>query len=136
MNSLFFESEIVCSKLNYFWRYRPNSSMEGVEGGIFSKVPDWKPLFLLKIKLTKAQDPQIRKIMQTSSTGIRFLGLIPELKKSALMHWSMIMKMLLDIGENPSKVRCGWTILICCNYVWEVSQSVPLQKSFNIFTLI
>ena len=29
---------------------RPNSSMEGDEGGIFSKAPDWKSL-LLKIKI-------------------------------------------------------------------------------------
>ena len=25
--------------------------MEGDEGGMFSKAPDWKPLFLLKIKI-------------------------------------------------------------------------------------
>ena len=32
----------------YFWMSRPNSSMEGDEGGIFSKAPDWKSL---KIKI-------------------------------------------------------------------------------------
>ena len=31
--------------------YWPNSFMKGDEGGIFSKAPDWKTLFLLKIKI-------------------------------------------------------------------------------------
>ena len=35
--------------LTYFWISTTNSSMEGDEGGIFSKPPDWKPLFLLKV---------------------------------------------------------------------------------------
>ena len=34
-----------------FWISRPNSSMRRDERGIFSKAPDWKPLFLLKIKI-------------------------------------------------------------------------------------
>ena len=38
-------------RLNYLWISRPNSFMEGDEGGMFSKAPDWKPLFLLKIKI-------------------------------------------------------------------------------------
>ena len=38
-------------RLIYLWIYRPNSFMEGDEGGMFSKAPDWKPLFSLKIKI-------------------------------------------------------------------------------------
>ena len=30
---------------------RPYSFMQEDEGGIFSKATDWKPLFLLKIKI-------------------------------------------------------------------------------------
>ena len=52
----FLEREVfVLFKLIYFWIAWPNSYMERDEGGIFSKVPDWKPLFLLKIKLNKTQ---------------------------------------------------------------------------------
>ena len=35
----------------YTWSCFLNSSIEGDEGGIFSKTPDWKSLFLLKIKI-------------------------------------------------------------------------------------
>ena len=34
-----------------YWKEMKNSFMKGDEGGNFSKVPDWKPLFLLKIKI-------------------------------------------------------------------------------------
>ena len=37
-------------KLIYFWISARNSSMEE-DGGIFSKALDWKPLFLLKVKI-------------------------------------------------------------------------------------
>ena len=56
-------------KLIYLWISRPNSSVETNEGDIFNKVPDWKPLLLLKIKI-KTQAGQIRNIMQPSSTFI------------------------------------------------------------------
>ena len=38
-------------KLVYFWIFRPNSSIEEDQGGIFSKDPEWKPLFFRKIKI-------------------------------------------------------------------------------------
>ena len=47
---LSFRKEKSCFKLIYIWIPRPISSMEGDEGDIFSKAPDWKLLFLLKIK--------------------------------------------------------------------------------------
>ena len=34
--------------------------MKGAEGGIISKAPDWKTLFLLKIKSKKTQAAQIK----------------------------------------------------------------------------
>ena len=42
---LAFKVDLVC------FCYWPNSLMKGDEGGIFSKAPNWKTLFLLKIKL-------------------------------------------------------------------------------------
>ena len=35
----------------FFFCYWPKSFMEGDEGDVFSKAPDWKPLFSLKIKM-------------------------------------------------------------------------------------
>ena len=63
----------------YFWVHRPNSSMKGDEGGIFSKASDWK--FLIKIKI-KTQAAQIRNTIQPSSTFIRISVPIPEVKKN------------------------------------------------------
>ena len=42
-----------CIFLVYFC-YWPNSFMKGDEGGIFSKAPDWKTLFLLKMEYFNA----------------------------------------------------------------------------------
>ena len=35
----------------FFFCYWPKSFMKGDEGDVFSKAPDWKPLFSLKIKM-------------------------------------------------------------------------------------
>ena len=40
-------------KLIYFWISRSNSSRKGDEGGIFSKAPDWNPLWQAKSMLPK-----------------------------------------------------------------------------------
>ena len=80
----------------YFWKSKwENSSMEGDKVGIFSKVPDWKPLFLLKLNKTEA--PQTKT---TSRKFIRISGPIPNVEN---LHWSMIMKILLHIQNSPSK---------------------------------
>ena len=41
--------------------------MKGGEGGIFSKAPDWKLFFLLKIKLQAAQE--VKKIWSDQWLG-------------------------------------------------------------------
>ena len=44
--------------------------VEGDEGGIFRKAPDWKSLFSLKIKVKKKLSTvQIGNTMQSSSTS-------------------------------------------------------------------
>ena len=86
-------------KLIYFWIPRQNSSMEGDEVGIFSNVPDWKPLFLLKIKVNKTQAAQTKT---SSSTLFRISRPILKVKN---LHRSMIMKIFLHIQNSSSKVR-------------------------------
>ena len=43
-------------KLIYFLISRSTFTVEKSEGGIFSKAPDWQPLFLLKMKLKRNPD--------------------------------------------------------------------------------
>ena len=73
----------------YFWVHRPNSSIKGDEGGIFSKPSDWK--FLIKIEI-KTQAAQIRNTIQPSSTFIRISVPIPEVKEiidceNIVLYW-------------------------------------------------
>ena len=77
----------------YFWICRPSSSMDRDEGGIFSKAPDWKPLFL--IKLTYLLDGNfICKSMLMSSgcrnqfNYFRWLLKIIVWKGQSQFHWS------------------------------------------------
>ena len=39
-----------------YFCYWPNSFMKGNEGGIFSKAPEWRTLFLLKMKIKQNPD--------------------------------------------------------------------------------
>ena len=101
---------VVC--FSYFWKdklflvwnvFRPNSSMEGDERGIFSKAPDWKLLFLLKIKI-KQNTVCTNKEYNVIFTHIhQNIVAYPRSKKH--LDWSMIGKILLHIGKNPSKTR-------------------------------
>ena len=54
--------------------------MKGDEGSFFSKAPDWKPLFLPKIKFKQNQAAQIRNTMLYSSIIIRISGPMPKPK--------------------------------------------------------
>ena len=49
--------------LKYFVRAcRTNSPMRGDEGSTFSKAADWKPLFLLMIKIKQNQNKEYNAI--------------------------------------------------------------------------
>ena len=65
---------------------RQNSSMKGNEVGILSKAPDWKPLFLLKVKI-KTQAAQTRNIMESPITFIKVSGAYPRIKKTCVDQW-------------------------------------------------
>ena len=56
--------------------------MDGSEGGIFSKDPNWKSLFLLKIKIKKTPSCQTKNIMPSSRTFIGTSWPVAEVKKS------------------------------------------------------
>ena len=58
--------------LKYFVRAcRINSSMRGDEGSTFSKAVDWKPLFLLMIKIKQNQNKEYNAIFQHIHQNIR-----------------------------------------------------------------
>ena len=71
------------NKLIYFWVTWQNSSMKGVGLGIFSKVPDGKPLFLLKIKIKQNPGCTNKGILKHIHQNIR---VYPKIKKSALIN--------------------------------------------------
>ena len=70
--------------------------MKGDEGGIFSKAPDWKTLFLPKIKIkqnTGCPNKEWKCCLQTLSSEYEGLS------------GPMVGK-ILHIGKNLSKERC------------------------------
>ena len=98
-------------KLIYFLISRSTFTVEKSEGGIFSKAPDWQPLFLLKMKLKRNPDcpnQECNSILKHIYQNIRTY---PRKKKTNL-PWSMIGKKLLYIGKNPSTAKHWWTSLV------------------------
>ena len=105
---------------NYFWVHRPNSSMKGDEGGIFSKASDWK--FLIKIKI-KTQAAQIRNTIQPSSTFIRISVPIPEVKKN---HW--LRKYCFILG----KIWAKWLVSKQIRFVPNILEHFFFMKTGNL----
>ena len=60
--------------------------MKGNEVDTFSKAPDWISLLLVRWKLNKIQGAQTKNLTQSSSTFIRILGPITEVKKNPLIN--------------------------------------------------
>ena len=115
-------------KVIYFYKSRPNMFIEGDEKGIFSKNPDWKHLFLLKMRVG-----QIRPIIQSSSTLIGKPRPIPTVKN---LYSLMSEKKTLHTGKDPRKARCRQISAFCFRYICKVWRFVQSQKNFTIFTLI
>ena len=105
---------------NYFWVHRPNSSMKGDEGGIFSKASDWK--FLIKIKI-KTQAAQIRNTIQPSSTFIRISVPIPEVKKN---HWLRKYRFILG------KIWAKWLVSKQIRFVPNILEHFFFMKTGNL----
>ena len=60
--------------------------MKGNEVDTFSKAPDWISLLLVRWKLNKIQGAQTKNLTQSSSTFIRILRPITEVKKNPLIN--------------------------------------------------
>ena len=73
--------------------------MEGTERGIFSKASDWKSLFLPKIKIKQNSGCPNKEYNGILKHIHIISGSIPEVKK---LGWSIIRKIFLHIGKNPS----------------------------------
>ena len=92
-----------------FWISWPNSSMGVDQGDSFSKAPDWKPLFLLKMKSKQNLAYPNKKHNEIFKYIHEDSGSIPEIKKSALTngwenkiaHW------------EPSKAISRWISAVC-----------------------
>ena len=88
-------------KFTYFWIYWLNSSIEENEREIFSKAPDWKPLFLLKIR-NKKYNVIFEHLHQNIKACLRK-------KKSALINdWEKIIVYWEKSEESEVWVnKCG-----------------------------
>ena len=103
--------------------------MEGDEEVIFCETPDWKPLFLLKIKIkqnpscpNKEYNGIFKHIYQNTMA-------YPRSKKN--LHWAIIGKILLCIGKNLRKSRLGKPARFVPNVV-----AAQQKEDFATFTLI
>ena len=104
-------------KLICFWLSRPNFFVEGDEGGIFSKAPDWKPLLLLKIKIKQNPRCPNRKLHEIFEHIHQNISTYPRSRK---MYWSMIGKILLHTGKTLSKARCRRISAVCSRWYCAV----------------
>ena len=111
----FWKVKFAYFKLIYFRISKQNYSKERGEVGIFSKAPDWKPLFLLKIK--HKQNPGCRNKQyrfQFLNTFIRISGPILEVKKLPLIN---DYENIIAYGKSKSKGRCRRTSEVCSKYI-------------------
>ena len=115
----------LSQKRIHFWITRQNSSMEGDEVGIFSKAPDWKPLFLLKIKIKQNTGYPNKEYNLAFKHFPQHIRVYPRSKKKYALK--MIRK-ILHI-ENLSKVRCLqiWCVPNTVRVFWEESRG---QENF------
>ena len=103
-------------KLTYFWISCPSSTMEGSEGVIFNKAPDWKSLFLFKIMIKQnlgCPNKEYNAIFKHIHQNIR---VYPRSKK---MHCWLIGK-TLHIGKSLCWVGYRWITMVFWKYSWLV----------------
>ena len=130
--NLFFDLFFTYFKL-YIWISEPNSSMEGYEGGIFSKAPSWKPLFLLRIKFKEnaaSPNKEYNAIFKHIHQNIRAYLRCKE--KSALVNnWE---KILFYTIQNPCKVTRCRTSSVLSRYSLEIWEgSTTQEKNLSSF---
>ena len=103
-----------------YFCYWTNFSMKGDEGDFLSDAPNWKRLFLLKIKI----------IMWSWNYFIRKSELISEVKKT--LNWSMIGE-TFHIEKDLSKLRRWRKSLVLSRYSWWLWGELQRQEYY--FTL-
>ena len=108
---------IFCHWQDYF--------IKGDEGGNFSKAQDWKPLFLLKVKIKQKPASRNKEYNVAFKHSHQNIRAYPRSKKN--LRWSMIGKML-HIGKNGEK---------CCisrgsREARKVLQFFPSEKNLEI----
>ena len=105
----------LSKKLVYFWISRQKSAMEGGEVGTFSKVPDWKNLFLLnKTQAKVKQNPGCpNKDIFKHQQNIR---VYPKSKKSALINdYENIVAYSEQFEQSEAVDEQVWFVL---NLIW------------------
>ena len=105
----------LSKKLVYFWISRQKSAMEGGEVGTFSKVPDWKNLFLLnKTQAKVKQNPGCpNKDIFKHQQNIR---VYPKSKKSALINdYENIVAYSEQFEQSEAVGEQVWFVL---NLIW------------------
>ena len=106
--------------------------MEGDVGGIFSEAPDWKSLFLLKIKIKQnsgCPNKEYNSIFEHINHITRAYPRSQK-KKSALID---DYENIIAYWKNPSKGEQMWFVP---NTFGESEGRYHLQENFDIFTLI
>ena len=89
--------------------------MERYEEGFFSNARDWKLLFLFKIEIKRKPDCPNKEYSSIFEDIRQIIRAYPRGKRN--LHWSMIMKIFLDIGKNPSKASCKQTGVVWSKYI-------------------
>ena len=128
----FWKDKSTYCKFTYISESRSSSSMEGDEGGTFSKAADWKPLFLLNKIKNKTQAAQIRYIMHSSSihsnplwvengeeTTSKYIhqNIRAYSRNKRNLHWLVIWE-ILHPEKNPSKGRRWQASFVCSKQSW------------------
>ena len=109
-------------------------SEEMKEALLEGKTPDWKPLFLLKMKIKQNPGRRNKAYNAIFEHIHQIIRACPRSKKFCIDQW--LWKYYCILGKNPSKARCRQTHVVCSKYIWGVRGSVPYQKNFAFSILI
>ena len=106
--------------------------MEGVEGGMFSKAPDWKPLSLLKVEIKQNPGCPYKKYNAIFKHIHENIRTYHGSKKICSDQW--LGKYFL-LGRTRAKRGIGEQVLFVPDTV-EGLRGVATQENFVIFTPI
>ena len=102
-------------KLIYFRISKQNFSMARDEEGFFNNAPDWKLFFFFKIEIKRKPGCPNKEYSSVLEDIHQIIRAYPRGKGN--LHWSMNMKIFLDIGKNPSRASCKQTGVVWSKYI-------------------